>query len=433
MRLISTKTKSINRSFKEALMEGMPIDNGLFVPAELPLLPLAFTSTLEQYSFQELGLFISQAFLGDEIGTNELEQIIQESLDFPIHISTLDESTHVLELYHGPSFAFKDVGARFMARCMAHFNTQENRDLHILVATSGDTGGAVAMGFDQVPGIQVTLLYPSGKVSPLQEKQLTTQGNNIHALEVEGTFDDCQYLVKHAFLDQALRRSIRISSANSINIARLIPQTFYYWEAYKQIKQQGDQFVFSVPSGNLGNLTAGLMAQRMGLPAHHFVAASNANEVFPKYLQTGQFNPMPSKETLSNAMDVGNPSNFARIAHLYGSTWNIAKEHIDGYRFSDAETKAVMRETYARYKYIFEPHGAIGYMGWRTYQKANPETTGIILETAHPAKFKETIDAVLNTNIPLPKGLQNLLSKEKRSMKIKADYEALKEHLLSLK
>ncbi|MCC6459743.1 MAG: threonine synthase, partial [Saprospiraceae bacterium] len=295
-----------------------------------------------------------------------------------------------------------------------------------LVATSGDTGGAVAAGFYRTPGIRVIILYPSGKVSPLQEKQLTTLGHNITALEVSGNFDDCQALVKQAFLDTTLRQNLRLSSANSINISRLIPQVFYYWEAYKQVYRQHQNIVFVVPSGNFGNLTAGLIAQKMGLPVHHFVAATNANDVVPEYLQSGTFQPRPSVRTLSNAMDVGRPSNFARMLDLHGSTWNIMREHISGYAFSDTETQDAMRTVRHAYNYIMDPHGAVGYLAWQAYHLANPDTTGIILETAHPAKFLEDVEAILNEKIVIPQALLELSDKKKQAVSMPVDYPAFR-------
>lgn len=430
MLLYSTRNKQHIVDFRTALYQGLPLDNGLYMPERIPTLSPSFLYDLDKFSFQDIAFTIAQAFLNDEIPDHKLKEIIQQSISFPAPVIDIDTNTKVLELFHGPSLAFKDFGARFMARTMAYFNKQENRNLTILVATSGDTGGAVAAGFLQTPGVRVVILYPSGKISTIQEKQITTLGHNIVALEIEGTFDDCQAMVKQAFLDRELQQQIRLSSANSINIARLIPQIFYYWEAWKQIRNERNKIVFVVPSGNFGNLTAGLLAREMGLPVYHFVAATNANDVVPEYLRTGEFRPRTSKRTLSNAMDVGNPSNFVRMLDMYGSTWNILRRQLDAYRFSDAETRAVIRETYARYKYIFDPHGAVAYLAWRTYQKAHPDTLGIILETAHPAKFGEEVEAILGTQIPHPIELMELLDKEKQSIKMPADFQMLKKWLL---
>ncbi|MBK8554695.1 MAG: threonine synthase [Lewinellaceae bacterium] len=429
MQLYSTKNPKHIVNFQQALFEGLPPDNGLYMPSVIPLLSSLFIQNLNKYSFQDIAFTVAQAMLNGEIPDYELHTLVKNAINFQAPVHKLDEHTEILELFHGPSLAFKDFGARFMAQTMGYFNQKSDQDLTILVATSGDTGGAVAAGFYQTPGIRVVILYPSGKVSELQEKQLTTLGHNISALEVQGTFDDCQALVKQAFLDTKLRSKINLSSANSINIARLIPQMFYYFEAYKQVQHIGKDVVFIVPSGNFGNLTAGLMAKKMGLPIAHFVAATNANDVVPEYLQTGTFKPRASKATLSNAMDVGNPSNFARMMDLYGSTWNIIKENIDGFRFSDAETRAAMREVYSRHRYILDPHGAVGYLAWRTYQKAHPEHYGIILETAHPAKFLDSVNSILGMEIEIPDTLNQLYSKEKAATLISKDYNGFKDWL----
>ncbi|RMG80878.1 MAG: threonine synthase, partial [Bacteroidetes bacterium] len=341
------------------------------------------------------------------------------------------EEKYILELFHGPSLAFKDFGARFMSQLMSYFKGADEKELVILVATSGDTGGAVAAGFYKTPGIKVVILYPSGKVSALQEKQLTTLGENITALEVRGTFDDCQALVKKAFLDPDLNQNIRLSSANSINIARLIPQSFYYFEAYKQVQTNGDKIVFSVPSGNFGNLTAGLFAKEMGLPIHHFIAATNANDVVPEYLKSGVFTPRPSVPTISNAMDVGNPSNFARMLDLKCSTWNILKEEISGYSFSDDQTREAIKTVYDKYKYIIDPHGAVGYLALEAYQKKNKGTKGIILETAHPSKFIDEVEQVLSQKVDIPERLSSLRTKTKLSVPMDTQFSSFKTWLLS--
>ncbi len=401
------------------------------MPIQIPEIPREFIRQLDQYSFQEIAFQIAKALLDGEIPDRDLQKLIDDAITFPAPVVMLDDQTAVLELFHGPSLAFKDFGARFMAKTMAYFNQETDKDLIILVATSGDTGGAVAAGFHQTPGIQVVILYPSGKVSPLQEKQLTTLGHNIHAFEVAGTFDDCQALVKQAFLDQTLRTRLSLSSANSINIARLIPQIFYYWEAYKQVYRKGKPVVFVVPSGNFGNLTAGLIAQKMGLPVQHFVAATNANDIVPKYLTSGKYYPQPSVPTLSNAMDVGNPSNFSRILDLYGSTWNIVKNHISGYAFSDTETANAMQQIYQRYNYIMDPHGAVGYLAWRKYQEEiQNEALGVIFETAHPAKFLEDVERILSQKINIPGSLQALQTKEKKSIPLAVNYPEFKSRLL---
>jgi len=349
----------------------------------------------------------------------------------------LDDKKYILELFHGPSLAFKDFGARFMAQLMSYFNRGEDKELTILVATSGDTGGAVAAGFYKTPGIRVIILYPSGKVSNLQEKQLTTLGENIFALEIDGTFDDCQYLVKTAFLDAELNQKLRLSSANSINIARLIPQSFYYFEAYKQLPKEGDPIVFSIPSGNFGNLTAGLFAKKMGLPVHHFIAATNANDIVPAYLSTGEYHPRPSVPTLSNAMDVGNPSNFARMLDLHPSTddcstWNNMQNQITGYAFDDETTAQAMKEIDKKFNYTIDPHGAVGFLALSEYQSKNPNTRGIILETAHPAKFIDDVESILEHPIEIPEKLAVLTDRKKESVLMPISFPALKEWLLAL-
>jgi len=417
---------------KEAIFKGMPEDNGLYMPHEVPKLEEEFIRGLSSQTFEEISFVVAKKLLQDAIPDSELEIIICKAINFPAPVVKLNDKTFVLELFHGPSLAFKDFGARFMAQVMAYFNRGEERKLTILVATSGDTGGAVAAGFLQTPGIEVVILYPSGKVSPLQEKQITTLGHNVTALEVDGTFDDCQNLVKQAFLDPAIVGRIRLTSANSINIARLIPQSFYYFEAYKQIEKEAgaSQIVFAVPSGNFGNLTAGLLAKRMGLPVRRFIAATNANNVVPEYLKTGAYFPRLSKRTLSNAMDVGAPSNFSRMLDLYCSTWNNMRKDVAGYSFSDDATKSAMREIDSRCDgYTMDPHGAVGYLALQEYQKAH-SCLGIILETAHPAKFVEDVEEILGRGITIPDSLRMLRGKEKESIKITSSYEDFKEWLL---
>lgn len=430
MQLYSTNNPSLRVDLREAIFQGLPSDNGLFMPTNIPKMPVSFIGSLDQFTFPEIAFELAQALIGHEIPTADLKGIVNRAINFPAPVVPLEENTFILELFHGPSLAFKDFGARFMAEIMSYFNRGENQELTILVATSGDTGGAVAAGFYKTPGIRVIILYPSGKVSPLQEKQLTALGHNVTALEVAGTFDDCQALVKQAFLDTELRRHLRLSSANSINIARLIPQIFYYWEAWKQLYQERENIVFVVPSGNFGNLTAGLLAQKMGLPVHHFVAATNANDVVPEYLETGQYTPRPSVRTLSNAMDVGSPSNFARMRDLFGSTWNMMREHISGFAFSDSETKDAMRKIYREKKYVLDPHGAVGYLAWKAYQKLHSDTNGIILETAHPAKFLEDVETVLGHKIEIPQALAEISQKEKVAIPMGTDYGKFKSWLV---
>lgn len=430
MQLYSTKNKSHVVSLREAVFQGLPPDNGLYMPMVIPTLPEDFIKNLSNYSFQELAFQVARTLLQNAIPDKDLQTIIEDAITFPAPVVALDEQVHILELFHGPSLAFKDFGARFMAQLMRYFNRGEDKELVILVATSGDTGGAVAAGFYQTPGIRVVILYPTGKVSLLQEKQLTTLGHNITALEVEGTFDDCQALVKQAFLDQELTTKIRLSSANSINIARLIPQSFYYFEAYKQVLNKNRPVVFSIPSGNFGNLTAGLFAKRMGLPVDHFLAATNINDVVPQYLKTGAYNPHPSYATLSNAMDVGNPSNFARMLDLHGSTWNIMQKEITGYAFTDVQTQQAMQEVHAKYNYVLDPHGAVGYLALLSHLQAKIDAIGIVLETAHPAKFKDDVESILQSAIEVPERLAILADKAKQATPTTVEYAAFKGWLL---
>lgn len=416
-------------------MKGLPDDNGLYMPVEIPRLPEEFIENLPEYSFPEIAFTICRHLFKGAIPEEDLRRIIRDAINFPAPLVRLDEEKYVLELFHGPSLAFKDFGARFMAQLMSYFNEGETRELVILVATSGDTGGAVAAGFLQAPGAKVVILYPSGKVSMLQEKQLTTLGHNIFALEVDGSFDDCQALVKQAFLDKELTRKLRLTSANSINISRLVPQTFYYFEAYKQLPRDGKKTVFCVPSGNFGNLTAGLMAQRMGLPIGYFIAATNVNDVVPEYLESGIFSPRPSVRTLSNAMDVGNPSNFARMIDLFegrteGSTWNNMRGSISGYAFDDAQTREAMAEVYRKYTYVIDPHGAVGYLALKEYQRRHSGTKGVILETAHPAKFLDEVENVLHHKVEVPHRLAVLAEREKNAVWMPAGYEGFKKWLL---
>lgn len=435
MQLYSTNNPNLLADLKKAVLQGLPEDNGLYMPVDIPRLPDAFFKHIKERSFPEIGFTICQHLFKGSIPDNNLQQIIERALTFPAPVISLNKQQKILELFHGPSLAFKDFGARFMAQLMSYFNKDQDQDLIILVATSGDTGGAVAAGFLGTPGIRVVILYPSGKVSPLQEKQLTTLGQNITALEIQGTFDDCQAMVKQAFLDKELNRQLRISSANSINIARLIPQSFYYFEAYKQLEQDDRPVVFCIPSGNFGNLTAGLFAQKMGLPIDHFIAATNANDIVPQYLQHGAYTPKPSVRTLSNAMDVGNPSNFARMQDLYQedterSTWNNLKKEVSGYAFTDQETEEAVKEVFEQYQYIIDPHGAVGYLALKAYQKDHPNTQGVILETAHPSKFKEDVDRILQRDTTVPERLAILADRPKQATAMNKKYPDFKTWLL---
>ena len=441
MKLYSTNNPNRLFSLKEAVLKGLPDDNGLFIPVHVSKLPSSFFKRLHSLTFPELAIEIVDHLFEQVIIQSDLSDIISKSITFPAPLVRLDEDTFVLELFHGPSLAFKDFGARFMAQLMSYFNKDEDRDLVILVATSGDTGGAVAAGFHNTPGIKVIILYPSGRVSDLQEKQLTTLGGNVTALEIEGSFDDCQDLVKTAFLDKELNGRIRLSSANSINIARLIPQSFYYFEAYKQLGFSAQSPIFVIPSGNFGNLTAGLLAKKMGLPVAHFIAATNKNDVIPSYLMSNRFEPKPSVATISNAMDVGNPSNFYRMVAFYmnrkapvtldSSTWNNMKSDVSGYSFNDKATKEAIINAYKKFDdYIFEPHGAVGLLAWEAFKKENPGHLGIILETAHPSKFLDVVENILPIKVLVPERLACLADRQKNAMLMAPQFKLFKDFLL---
>lgn len=417
----STKNKNLSFSLKEAVLKGLAPDGGLFMPDTIPLIDSKFLANIASYSFQEIAFEVAKTLLS-EVPEQDLKQIVNSSITFNAPLVQLDEQLFALELFHGPTLSFKDFGARFMAQMMAYLHRNESQNLNILAATSGDTGSAVAQGFLNVPGIKVWILYPKGQVSMLQEKQLTTVGHNVQAIEVEGSFDDCQALVKQAFSDQDLPH---ITSANSINIARLIPQSFYYFYAYAQAKQ--GPICISVPSGNFGNLTAGLIAKKMGLPVSKFVASTNINDSVPKFLQTGIFTPHPSHQTISNAMDVGNPSNFARILDLYQNNLENIRKDILGASFDDHQTKLAIKEIYRKYHYISDPHGAVAYLGLKKHSLG----TGIFLETAHPAKFLDTVEPLIEEKIAIPENLQKVIDKPKQVVTIFKKYQSLKEILLT--
>jgi threonine synthase len=433
MILYSTQKSSPNVSFEEAIFRGLPPDNGLYMPTEIKRLPDSFFETIQDLSLGEIAEAVCANLLGDDLSEAEIKSIIGSSMTFEAPLFSLESGVEILELFHGPSMAFKDFGARFMAAVMSHYLLKNQREIRILVATSGDTGGAVAQGFFNTPGISVTILYPSGKVSDIQEMQLTTLGGNVEALEIEGTFDDCQRLVKQAFLDADLRAKFNLASANSINIARLIPQSFYYFAAYAEAKRKGlsDPLVFSVPSGNFGNLSAGLMAYQMGLPVKAFIAACNENHPVPDYLSTGVYHTEPSVETISNAMDVGSPSNFVRMQLLSGGVLDEIKQVVKGYFTDDDVTKNRMAEVYEKTGYIMCPHTAVGYDGLLQYQKeCGDAVTGVVLSTAHYAKFLPTVEAVIGGKVPVPLRLSELLSKQKKSILLGTDFEGFKKFLL---
>lgn len=402
MKYYSTNGSVAPVSFKEAIFKGLPDDNGLFMPEKIPTLPSSFFDGISKLTLPEIGFQVIKPFVENEISDEDLKAIINETLSFDIPLVKIKDETYALELFHGPTLAFKDVGARFLARTLSHFTKQEKKKLKVLVATSGDTGSAVANGFYNVPDIDVIILYPSGKVSDFQEQQMTTLGGNITALEVDGTFDDCQKLVKEAFLDEELRSSLNLTSANSINMARLLPQSVYYFYAFAQLSDAEKKNVtFSIPSGNYGNLSAGLIAQKMGLPIKHFLACSNANDTVPSYLWNGDFTPKPSVATISNAMDVGNPSNFVRMLDIFNGSHQAMSQRIIGYAYTDDMTRETIRKVFALTGYVLDPHGAVGYMGLSDFMSSS-EGTGIVLETAHPVKFKKTVEEELKLKIKIP-------------------------------
>ena len=437
MKSVFKKTKmkyySLNQnapkvSFEEAVIQGLATDRGLYFPETITPLSQDFFDTIENMSNAEIAFEAIKQFVGDEIPESTLKQIIVETLCFDFPVVEVEKGIYSLELFHGPTMAFKDVGARFMSRCLAYFNKdKKNSKNTVLVATSGDTGGAVASGFLGVDGVEVVILYPSGKVSDIQERQLTTLGQNIKALEVDGVFDDCQNMVKKAFLDESLKHK-NLTSANSINIARWLPQMFYFFFAYKALKKLNKELVFSCPSGNFGNICAGIIAKKMGLPIQHFVASTNVNDTVPRFLEKGNYDPKPSKATISNAMDVGDPSNFIRIQEMYNNDLELFKKDFSSYAYTDEETLEAMKTIYKTNGYIAEPHGAVGYLGLKKELENYPNAIGIFLETAHPIKFLDVVEPALNVKLPIPTQIESVLHKEKVSVKIKT-YEEFKEFL----
>jgi threonine synthase len=427
----STNNPSHRVELKEAILRSLPPDNGLYMPDSLPVLGSDFWRIWRHLSFTETGIAVADAFFGDDVPPQALVDIVEGTLTFDAPLVGLGPGDHVLELFHGPTLAFKDFGARFMARLMAWLTRDEDRMLTVLVATSGDTGGAVASAFHHVAGTRVIILYPQGKVSGLQEKQLTALGGNITALEINGSFDDCQALVKSAFLDRDLSERLNLTSANSINLARLVPQAFYYIHAARQLPD-GVKPVFVVPSGNFGNLTAGLLAMRLGLPVEHFVAATNRNDVVPEFLRTGIYSPRPGVATISNAMDVGAPSNFVRMQALFGGSWEEMKSKISGMAFTDDQTRAAIRTVKALHDYEMDPHGAVGWLAARAWRAAHPCCATITLETAHPAKFLDVMEAELGRGaVEIPERLAVLADREKVACQLPADPAVFREWLIS--
>ena len=432
MKYYSTNHKAPLASLHEAVVRGLAPDRGLYMPERINRLPQEFFDNIDKLSFQEIAYNVAQAFFGEDVEPEALKKIVYDTLAFDCPIVEVEPNIYSLELFHGPTLAFKDVGARFMARLLQYFIRQEGKEqVNVLVATSGDTGSAVANGFLGVDGIHVYVLYPKGKVSKIQESQFTTLGQNITAIEVDGVFDDCQRLVKSAFMDDELCHHMKLTSANSINVARFLPQAFYYFYAYAQLKRLGKEndYVICVPSGNFGNITAAIFGQKMGLPVKRFIAANNANDIVYKYLQTGKYEPCASKQTIANAMDVGDPSNFARIYDLYKGDHDAIAAYISGATYKDDQIANTMKKCYNETKYVLDPHGACGYQALK--EQLKPGEVGVFLETAHPAKFKEKVDSILGTDIEIPARLAEFMKGEKKSIQMTKDFASFKNYLMN--
>ncbi|HEX6169269.1 MAG TPA: threonine synthase [Chitinophagaceae bacterium] len=430
MKYYSTNKNSERVSFKEATIKGQAPDKGLYFPETIPEIDKALIDDIERVSNEEIAFRVIKPYIGTEISDDDLFGIVSETINFPIPLVKVTDNIFSLELFHGPTLAFKDIGARFMSRCLGYFLKNENKKVTVLVATSGDTGGAVANGFYGVPGVDVIILYPSGKVSAVQERQLTTLGKNIQALEIEGNFDDCQQMVKQAFADEDITQKLFLTSANSINVARWLPQQFYYFFAYKQWAEKDSAPVISVPSGNFGNICAGILAKQSGLPVHHFIAACNVNDAVTKYLQTEIFQTQTAVPTLSNAMDVGNPSNFIRILEIFQHQFPDLAKNLSSYNISDVETMATIKEVYERSAYTLDPHGAVGYLSLKRFLQTHPGRKGIFLETAHPVKFPDAVEKATSGKIDIPSSISSLMKSEKKSSKMNASYETFKNFLL---
>lgn len=432
MKFRSTKRRCDEVGLRQAVLHGLAPDGGLYMPATLPALPAHFFTRMRSLALPDIALEVFLPFAGNEIAEPKLMSILTDALTIPAPLVTLSPGLHVLELFHGPTLAFKDFGARTMARLMSYFARELGEELTVLVATSGDTGSAVAQGFLGVPGMRVVILYPAGRISAAQEKQFTTLGQNIIALEVAGAFDDCQRLLKQAFMDEELSERVRLTTANSINVARLLPQMFYYFAGVAQLRDRGTPVAVSVPSGNFGNLTAGVMAKRLGLAVAQFIAATNVNDVVPEYLRSGIFQPRPSRQTLSSAMDVGNPSNFARLTDLYQNDLQAMRREISGCGATDDETLRAMKSVYERFGYLADPHTAVGILGFEAFLKqGSTPCQGIVLATAHPGKFRDVVARATGVSIPLPENLAAPLSLPKQSVPLANSFDALKEYLLS--
>jgi len=435
MKLYSTNNRLLNVDFPEAVFNSMPQDKGLYMPDHIPALDPDFINNIGNYTLPEIAFKVASTLLGDAIPEADLKRLVEDAINFDAPARRLDKNTYVLELFHGPSLAFKDFGARFMSRVMAYFLKDDEQLLDVLVATSGDTGGAVALGFLGVPNTRVTILYPAGKVSEIQELQLCTNGQNIHAIEVNGTFDDCQQLVKQAFADEELSAKRRLTSANSINISRLIPQTFYYFYAYAQLAQQGKtDVVFAVPSGNFGNLAAGLIASKMGLPVKQFIAATNANDTVPRFLETGVYETRPSVQTYANAMDVGAPSNWVRIMDLFGKDRAEIMKLVTGYTYTDEQTLQAIDTIYKKYNYVACPHTAIAWLALEEYAAAHAheDFAGVFLSTAHPCKFPAVFPVEIASAIEIPEEVKEMSAKVKQAATMEVDFDAFKAYLLNL-
>ncbi|MBR5706195.1 MAG: threonine synthase [Bacteroidaceae bacterium] len=431
MKYYSTNHKSDDVTLRDAVVRGLAPDRGLYMPEHLNKLSKEFFDNIDKMTFQEMSFEVAKAFFGEDIPADDLKRIVYDTLAFETPVVKVEDNIYSLELFHGPTLAFKDVGARFMARLLGYFNKEEKQLVNVLVATSGDTGSAVANGFLGVEGVHVYVLYPKGKVSPIQECQFTTLGRNITAVEIDGVFDDCQALVKNAFMDAELNQRMKLTSANSINVARFLPQAFYYFNAYAQMKRLGkaDNLVICVPSGNFGNITAGLFGWFMGLPVKRFIAANNANDIFYNYLKSGVYSPKPSVQTLANAMDVGDPSNFARVLALYGGSHKDIAGHIGGATYTDEQIKETLKDCYERTGYLLDPHGTCGYRALR--EQLQPGEYGVFLETAHPAKFKEKVDAITGGDVEIPARLQAFMKGTKQSVELSKDYADFRNFLFN--
>ncbi len=432
MQYYSTNHQSPSVDFRQAVINGQAPDKGLYFPEKIPTVSKELISNITLYSNEEIAYQVMKPYVGDTIPEDVLRGIIAATINFDIPLVQVTDQVYSLELYHGPTLAFKDVGARFMSRCLGYFVKEDHRKVTVLVATSGDTGGAVANGFYGLDGVEVVILYPSGKVSTVQEKQLTTLGKNIHALEVAGSFDDCQQMVKEAFTDELLNEKLFLTSANSINVARWLPQQLYYFFAYRQWADKNNPPVISVPSGNFGNICAGILANISGLPVHHFIAACNANDVVPEYMQTGEYAAKKPIATMSNAMDVGNPSNFIRILEIFHHEFHELQNVLSSFSISDDETRATLRSVYQDNGYLLDPHGAVGFSALQHYLKDNPAQKGIVLETAHPVKFYDLVEPVIGESVSIPAAIKEQLKLENNSTRIEANAGLLKSFLLTL-